>query len=89
MSLGDQCRAKLPEGVSTSSGTFLEHTSPLTELPRGSNAASTDKSSRPSMRVRLRHFCRHPVWVWVGDFIGALSLFATGYILLWIAEILK
>jgi len=43
MSLGDQCRANLPEGVSTSSGTFLEHTSPLTELPRGSNDTTTQR----------------------------------------------
>jgi hypothetical protein len=63
--------------------------SPLTELPQGSNAASMGTSSRPSMRLRLRRFCQHPVWVWVGDTIGALSLAATGWMLLWVGEILK
>lgn len=77
---GDQSRTNFPECCDQLSGTFPEFTDPLAGTPKGGATVSTGNSSRPSIR--------HPVLEWVGDAIGALSLFVMLWGLLWIGEIL-
>lgn len=78
---GDQSRTNFPEGLSQLSGAFPEFTDPLAGTPKGGATVSAGISSRPSIR--------HRVLEWVGDAIGALSLFVMLWGLLWIGEILR
>jgi hypothetical protein len=74
------------------SGTFLSP-APLTETPssEGSHAGSSECHGAPATILHdiLEHpVWSHPVWPWVGDVIGAISLFGAAWMMLFIARIL-
>ncbi len=80
-------RATLSGGSVRLPDTFVTTSAPLAETPKGRATVSAGTSSRPSIRDRVSRIVRHAAWVWVGDIIGALSLFVLLFGLLWIGEI--